>query len=97
MLKLKLIKLNLYATNLKDNFINGKSSIFDKKIKGSYTIEAAILVPLLLGVFLVTCNLSIFMYQEINNEHEEMKIENMWEVNDFYLTQFNKDEPYVAK
>ncbi|SER89096.1 hypothetical protein [Lachnobacterium bovis] len=97
MLKKGLIKLRLYKKSKKDNSINLYGINLEKKLRASYTIEAAVMVPIILAVFLVTCNLSISLYKEISNEHEDKKIEKMWAVSDFYLVEFNKDEPYIEK
>ena len=51
-----------------------------------HTIEAAILVPLLLLVMAMGAKGAIALYQEIATESEE-ELENPWGVFDFYLYQ----------
>ncbi|SFG06068.1 hypothetical protein SAMN04487761_10333 [Lachnospiraceae bacterium C7] len=74
------------------NILKKVKNIFKKdlKAKGSYTIEAAILVPLLIVVFMTSIKLGITLYQEIESEKEDQKIVNMWEVKDFYFVEAGK-------
>lgn len=52
---------------------------------GSYSIEAAVLVPLFLFVFVVAVQLAISLYQEI--VHTEIYQSNLWAVGRFYDSQ----------
>jgi hypothetical protein len=52
--------------------------------KGSYTVEAAIVVPLLLFVFVAAMNIAINLYQEIREGQPEYFSEELWVVDTFY-------------
>ena len=55
-----------------------------KKWKASYTVEAAFIVPLLIGVMALAMRLGIALYIEVRDEKEQEKIADMWEVEEFY-------------
>jgi hypothetical protein len=52
--------------------------------KGSYTIEAAIFVPILLFMFVAAMNTAIHLYQEIRDGQPEYYSETLWVVDTFY-------------
>ncbi len=62
-----------------------------KKWKGSYTVEAAFIVPLLIGVMAFAMRLGIALYVEIKNEKEGEAVADMWEVEEFYKYQMIKE------
>lgn len=62
-----------------------------KKWKGSYTVEAAFIVPLLIGVMAFAMRLGIALYLEIKNEKEGEAVADMWEVEEFYKYQMIKE------
>lgn len=56
-----------------------------KKWKGSYTVEASLIVPLLLGVFAYAMKTGIAMYEEV--QKQEVSSEELCEVKEFYRYQ----------
>ena len=58
-----------------------------KKWKASYTVEAAFIVPILLGAMLLAMLIGLDLYQDIKGEQEQKKIMQMWQVKDFYKYQ----------
>ncbi len=57
-------------------------------MKGSYTIEASVLIPLLLMVMALGMRMGIYLYQEIREQKEQQAVEELWEVKDFYQYQW---------
>lgn len=62
-----------------------------KKWKGSYTVEAAIIVPIMIWTMAIAMCTGITMYQEIQSEHEEAYIQDLWAVEAFYKYQVLKE------
>ena len=62
-------------------------SFIRKKWKASYTVEAAFIVPILLGAMLLAMLSGLDLYQDIKGEQEQKKIMQMWQVKDFYKYQ----------
>lgn len=62
-----------------------------RKWKGSYTVEASIIVPLAIGVLALAMKMGISCYQEIRREKEQERIVELWEVQDFYRNQMRKE------
>lgn len=62
-------------------------SFIRKKWKASYTVEAAFIVPILLGAMLLAMLIGLDLYQDIKGEQEQKKIMQMWQVKDFYKYQ----------
>lgn len=62
-----------------------------KKWKGSYTVEASFIVPLLIGVMALAMRLGIALYAEVKNEKEGEAVADMWEVEEFYKYQMIKE------
>ena len=62
-------------------------SFIRKKWKASYTVEAAFIVPILLGAMLLAMLIGLNLYQDIKGEQEQEKIMQMWQVKDFYKYQ----------
>lgn len=60
----------------------------DRKIKGSYTVEAALTMPILLFTIALGMKIGLLLYQEIRNEREQELVEELWEVEDFYRNQW---------
>jgi hypothetical protein len=61
------------------------------KAKASYTVEAAVLVPLLIAVMALAMRIGILLCGEIKEEKETDALEEMWEVEDFYRYQVIKE------
>ena len=53
-------------------------------MKGSFTIEASILVLLLFGIYLLVMKGGLELYVEIKDSKTCEKVEKVWEVDDFY-------------
>lgn len=65
--------------------------IFKKRWRGSYTVEASVIVPIVLWAMALAMQTGIAMYQEIESQKEQENLEDMWEVNDFYTYQTVKE------
>jgi hypothetical protein len=61
------------------------------KAKASYTVEAAVLVPLLIGVMVLAMRIGILLCGEVKETNEAKAMEEMWEVEDFYRYQVIKE------
>ncbi len=61
------------------------------RCKGSYTVEAALTVPLLVFVMAAGMRIGLGLYQEIKNENEAQLVEELWEVEDFYKNHWLKE------
>lgn len=59
--------------------------------KGSYTVEAAMIVPILLFVMALGMKMGLVLYREIINENEVQIVEGLWEVEDFYRNHWLKE------
>ena len=62
-----------------------------KKWKASYTVEAAFIVPLLIGAMALAMRLGISLYMEVKNDKEGEAVASMWEVDEFYKYQILKE------
>ena len=62
-----------------------------RKWKGSYTVEAAIIVPIMIWTMAIAMCTGITMWQQIQNEHEEAQIQELWAVEAFYKYQVLKE------
>lgn len=62
-----------------------------KRWKASYTVEAALIVPLLIGAMALAMRLGIVLYTEVRNEKEGEAVAAMWEVDEFYKYQILKE------
>ena len=60
-------------------------------IKGSYTVEAAIIIPIFIFIMAVAIRAGIKLYQDITLQTEQKIVENMWVVDDFYRYQLGKE------
>lgn len=60
-------------------------------IKGSYTVEAAIIIPIFIFIMAVSIRAGIKLYQDIALQTEQKIVENMWVVDDFYRYQLGKE------
>ena len=59
--------------------------------KGSYTVEAALVVPLLLFTMALGMKIGLTLYEEMKDEQEIQWAETQWEVEDFYRNQWLKE------
>jgi hypothetical protein len=58
-----------------------------KRCKASYTVEAAVIVPLAISVMALAMRIGILLCQEVKQENESESLSLMWEVEDFYKYQ----------
>ena len=58
-----------------------------KRLKASYTVEAALTIPILLFVMFLAMQMSFQLYDEICAQQEYEVVEQLWEVRDFYRIQ----------
>lgn len=56
-------------------------------LKGSLTVEAAIIISIFIFIIGITMNMAIVLYQEIVSEHEEEKYEDLRCIDYFYSIQ----------
>ena len=54
------------------------------KQKGSYTIEAAVWVPLMIMVLVLALKIGMSLYQEIGNQDIQQKLQRLDVVQEFY-------------
>lgn len=60
-------------------------------VKGSFTLEAAVLIPMLVMMYVLMVNTGIKMYVEIREQKEQEAQADMWMVDDFYRYQILKE------
>ena len=63
-------------------------------LKGSFTVEASVLVPMLLIIYVLIINTGIYMYTEIREQKEQEAQADIWMVDDFYKYQLMKGMLY---
>ncbi len=61
------------------------------KWRGSYTVEAALIVPILIWTMMAAMCTGIELLKEVRAEHEEKQIEDLWAVDSFYKYQVLKE------
>ena len=54
------------------------------RLKGSYMVEAAIIIPIYIFIMTIAMRAGIKLYQEITSQTEYEIVEDMWLVDDFY-------------
>jgi hypothetical protein len=57
------------------------------KRKASFTVEASILVPVLLLAMALAMKIGLFLYGEMKEQQESQRVEALWEVEDFYTNE----------
>lgn len=57
------------------------------RLKGSYTVEASLVIPIFLFVIFTAMYLGLNLYQEIEEQQEYETVAQLWEVKDFYRIQ----------
>jgi hypothetical protein len=58
-----------------------------KRYKASYTVEAAVIIPIAIAVMALAMRIGILLCQEVKTEKEEESLTQMWEVEEFYRYQ----------
>jgi hypothetical protein len=61
------------------------------KRKGSYTVEASILVPLLMFTMALAMKMALCLYDELKEQQESQLVESLWAVEDFYTNERIKE------
>jgi hypothetical protein len=61
------------------------------KRKGSYTVEASILVPVLLFTMALAMKMALGLYHELREQQESQLVESLWAVEDFYKNELVKE------
>jgi hypothetical protein len=55
--------------------------------KASYTVEAAVIVPVTIAVMALAMRIGILLCQEVKADKEAESLSQMWEVEEFYRYQ----------
>ena len=59
-------------------------------LKGSFTVEASVLFPMLIFMYILMINTGIHYYVEIREQKEQEAQEDVWVVEEFYKYQLLK-------
>lgn len=60
-------------------------------LKGSFTVEAAVWIPMLIMIYATVIKTGINLYIEIREQKEQEAQKDMWLVDDFYKYQLVKE------
>ena len=60
-------------------------------LRGSFTIEGAIIIPIFIFMMTIVMNMSLLLYEEIEDENEQKEVTGWWLVDDFYKYQDVKE------
>ena len=60
-------------------------------LRGSFTIEGAIIIPIFIFMMTIVMNMSLLLYEEIKDENEQKEVTGWWLVDDFYKYQYVKE------
>ena len=60
-------------------------------LRGSFTIEGAIIIPIFIFMMTIVMNMSLLLYEEIKDENEQKEVTGWWLVDDFYKDQDVKE------
>lgn len=60
-------------------------------LRGSFTIEGAIIIPIFIFMMTIVMNMSLLLYEEIKDENEQREVTGWWLVDDFYKYQDVKE------
>ena len=60
-------------------------------LRGSFTIEGAIIIPIFIFMMTIVMNMSLLLYEEIKDENEQKEVTGWWLVDDFYKHQDVKE------
>ena len=52
-------------------------------LRGSFTIEGAIIIPIFIFMMTIVMNMSLLLYEEIKDENEQKEVTGWWLVDDF--------------
>lgn len=60
-------------------------------LRGSFTIEGTIIIPIFIFMMTIVMNMSLLLYEEIKDENEQKEVTGWWLVDDFYKYQDVKE------
>ena len=60
-------------------------------LRGSFTIEGAIIIPIFIFMMTIVMNMSLLLYEEIKDENGQTEVTGWWLVDDFYKYQDVKE------
>ena len=60
-------------------------------LRGSFTIEGAIIIPIFIFMMTIVMNMNLLLYEEIKDENEQKEVTGWWLVDDFYKYQDVKE------
>lgn len=60
-------------------------------LRGSFTIEGAIIIPIFIFMMTIVMNMSLLLYEEIKDENEQKEVTGWWLIDDFYKYQDVKE------
>ena len=60
-------------------------------LRGSFTIDGAIIIPIFIFMMTIVMNMSLLLYEEIKDENEQKEVTGWWLVDDFYKYQDVKE------
>ena len=60
-------------------------------LRGSFTIEGAIIIPIFIFMMTIVMNMSLLLYKEIKDENEQKEVTGWWLLDDFYKYQDVKE------
>ena len=60
-------------------------------LRGSFTVEGAIIIPIFIFMMTIVMNMSLLLYKEIKDENEQKEVTGWWLVDDFYKYQDVKE------
>lgn len=61
------------------------------RLKGSFTVEASIIIPTFIFIIVIAIRTGLILYQEIATQTEQELVENVWVIDDFYKYQIAKE------
>ena len=61
------------------------------ELKGSYTVEGAILIPIFITMLAIAMNMGLVLYNEMKQDSSYEYATDMWLVDDFYNYQVLKE------
>lgn len=61
------------------------------RLKGSYTVEGAIIIPIFITMLAIAMNMGLVLYNEMKQDSSYEYATDMWLVDDFYNYQVLKE------